>query len=207
MLSKSEEMDCLRTDELMRIVREKDSDSERALEAFGKIYQKYKGALWTLCVNVCGDNGNSDLVYEATWLKIWKSPLYDYKKYKVSFEAWMSRIAQRAWLDIKHKELLGSNAEMPEPAVDAQVFEFDESFEEPLPDIKEALLDNALHQLTEKEYDVLMTYIEYDTDKKKHIPDSVIKDLTVKYQTTAVNLRQIKCRALKKVKDYIEQHR
>ena len=43
MLSKSEEMDCLRADELMRAVRENmDSDREKAKTAFGEIYQKYK---------------------------------------------------------------------------------------------------------------------------------------------------------------------
>ena len=207
MLSKSEEMDCLWTDGQMRVVRENiDSDRETAWEAFGKIYQKYKGVLWQLCIHVCGDGGNADLVFEATWKKILNSPTYDYTIHKVSFKVWMAVIAKRTWLDIKKKAILGSDSEMTEPAVEPKDFEFvDESND--VANMNQKVLEDALHQLNEKEYDVLMMYIEYDTDQKKHIPDSILAVLTKKYQTTAVNLRQIKCRALKKVKDYIEQHK
>lgn len=204
---KSEEKDCLWADGLMKAVREKGTDRDKAWDAFGKIYQKYMEALWTLCLNVCGNNGYADNVFGATWKKVWNSPLYDYNEHKVNFMTWLSAVAKRAWLDIKFKAVLGSDAEMPETSEGAKEFEFEEYMEEELPTIHEAMLENALHQLTEKEYDVLMTYIEYDTDKKRHVPDSIINELRVKYQTTAVNLRQIKCRALKKVKDYIEQHR
>lgn len=204
---KSEEKDCLWADGLMKAVRGKGIDRDKAWDAFGKIYQRYNEALWTLCLNVCGNNGYADNVFGATWKKVWNSPLYDYNEHKVNFMTWLSAVAKRAWLDIKLKAVLGSDAEMPEPSEGAKEYEFEEYAEEELPTIHEAMLENALHQLTEKEYDVLMTYIEYDTDKKRHVPDSIINALTVKYQTTAVNLRQIKCRALKKVKDYIEQHR
>ena len=72
MLSKSEEMDCLWTDEQMQSVRDNiDSDIGKAKEAFGKVFQKYHEALMILCVNVCGDNGYADLVFEVTWKKIW----------------------------------------------------------------------------------------------------------------------------------------
>jgi DNA-directed RNA polymerase sigma subunit (sigma70/sigma32) len=117
----------------------------------------------------------------------------------------MAVIAKRAWSDIKKKAILGSDEEMKELSVEPEDFELVDTGE--VPDMKVKVLEEALHQLTEKEYDVLMTYIEYDTDQKKHIPDNILAVLTTKYQTTVVNLRQIKCRALKKVKDYIEQHR
>lgn len=206
MLRKSEEMDCLWTDEQMRVVRENmDSDREKAWEAFGEIYKKYKNFLWLLCIKVCGDRSNADLVYEDTWKKVWKSPIYDYNEYKVSFKVWMSIIARRAWLDVQKRAILDSDAEMPESAVDPKEFEIVEEIE--TLNAQKQVLEDALHQLSEKEYDILMTYIEYDTDKKRHIPDNILTVLTTKYQTTAVNLRQIKCRALKKVKDYIEHHK
>ena len=204
MLSKPEEMDCLWTDELMRVVRENmDSDRGKAWDAFGKIYHKYKTVLWMLCTRYCGDGGNADLVFEATWKKIWNSPTYDYKKYKVSFKTWMAKIAKRAWLDVQKTTILGADIVIPEISVEPKDFEFVEETESLNVDV--VLLEEALAQLSPKEYDVLMRYIEYDTDQKKHIPDSVMAVLTTKYQTTPVNLRQIKCRALKKVKDYIEK--
>ena len=73
-MSKSEEMDCLWTDEQMQVVRENmDLDSTKSWDAFGKIYQKYSGILMTLCIKICGDRSNADLVYETTWKKIWKN--------------------------------------------------------------------------------------------------------------------------------------
>ena len=200
------EEDCLWTDELMQVVRENmDLDRTKAWDAFGKIYHKYSGILWTLCIKICGDRGNADLVYETTWKKIWENPIYNYNEYKVSFKAWMSVVARRVWLDVQKKVVMASDAEMPDISVNPHEFEIVEEVEKP--NFEKQVLEDALHQLNEKEYDVLMTYMEYDTDQKKHIPDNVLAVLTTKYQTTAVNLRQIKCRALKKVKDYIEQHR
>ena len=197
-------MDCLWTDELMRVVREnRDSDSGKAWDAFGKIYHKYKNVLWMLCIHYCGDSGNADLVYGVTWKKIWNNPKYDYNQYKVSFKTWMAKIAERAWLDLRIKTFLGTNTEMAETLVEPNDFELVEDKESI--DVNAIVLEEALRQLSDKEYDILMTYIEYDTDQKKHIPDHVLSVLTTKYQTTTANLRQIKCRALKKVKDYIEQ--
>lgn len=204
MLDKNKDAEYQEAHELMRVVREQ-KDTGEAKEAFGKVYNKYKNDLWRLCISVCGDNGNADLVYDATWKKIWNSPSYDYNKHGVSFNTWMSIIAKRAWLDIRVKAILGSDAEMPEIAVEPEEFGCDEA-EESI-SINEKLLEDALHQLSEKEYDVLLTYIEYDTDQKKHVPDQIIEALKTKYQTTSVNLRKNKSRALQKVKDYIDKRR
>lgn len=206
MLNKPVESECLWADDLMRVVRDnKDSDREVAWDAFGKIYQKYKSLLWTLCSYYCGDGVNADLVYEATWEKIWNSPKYDYKQYKGSFKVWLAKMAKWAWLDVRAKSVLGTDAEIPDIPVEPKDLEL---VEEHVPlNVNEILLEEALRQLSDKEYDILMTYLEYDTDQKKHIPDSVLAVLLTKYQTTPANLRQIKCRALKKVKDYIEKRR
>lgn len=204
MLDKNKDVECQEAHELMRVVREQ-KDTGEAKEAFGKIYNKYKKDLWRVCTSVCGDDGNADLVYEATWKKIWNNPKYDYYKYGGSFNAWMSKIANRAWLDIRVKAILGSDVEMPEIAVAPEDYDCDEA--EGSISINEKLLEEALHQLSEKEYDVLLTYIEYDTDQKKHVPDQFIEALKTKYQTTSVNLRKIKSRALQKVKDYIDKCR
>lgn len=207
MLSKSVEMDCLWTEKQMQeVCSYKDSDREKALEAYGKIYHKYYEDLYTLCRKVCGDDGSADLVFGKTWKKIWNKPEYNYQEYKTTFMVWASVIAKRTWLDLKSKMVLRTEFEIfPEIAVEAQEYEISEESE--LTNINEVLLEEALHQLTDKEYDILMTYIEFDTDQKKHVPDSIIKELTTKYQTTPANLRKIKSRSLKKVKDFIDSRR
>lgn len=207
MLRKCDEMDCLWAEMQMREVRAyKDSDRDKAREAFGKVYQKYQENLYTLCRKVCGDEGSADLVYGETWKKIWNKPEYDYQGYKTTFMVWASIIAKRIWIDLRQKTILRTDHEkFPDIPIEAHEYEIEENPE--LPNINEALLEEALHQLTEKEYDILMTYIEYDTDKKKHVPDRIIEELTAKYQTTPVNLRQIKSRSLKKVITYIDERR
>lgn len=207
MLSKSDEMDCLWTEKQMQDVRAyKNSDEKKAWEALGKVYQKYNEALYTLCRTVCRDDGSAIIVCGETWKKIWNNPKYDYQGHKATFMSWASEIAKRTWLDLKLKTVLRIDAEkIPEYSVEAKEFEFEEDPE--LPNINEVLLEEALRQLTDKEYDILMTYIEYDTDQKKHVPDRIIEELTTKYQTTSVNLRQIKSRSLKKVKAYIDKQR
>lgn len=192
--------------DLMRIIREsKKVDEVKAKEAFGALYYSFKDILWSLCVSVCGDTADADLVYQATWRKIYKNPSYDDTSHDVSFETWMSRIAKNAWLDIRRKQVLIDR----EPEKGFEIMETDDSFdrEEREPTLDEKLLMEALAQLTEKEFDIMRTYIEYDTDAKKHVPDEILKGLQTKYHTTATNLRQIKSRALKKVKSYIENRR
>lgn len=59
--------------------------------------------------------------------------------------------------------------------------------------------------LSEKDQEILLTYMMYQ-DGNKHLPDEVLKELCDKYETTSVNLRKIKERALQKVKTFIIQN-
>lgn len=190
--------------ELMRIVRDnKQSDIEKAKESFGIIYQKYNKLLMTLCQKTCGNIAIADLVYQETFRRMWRSPLYNYNKHHVSFRIWMSKIANNAWLDIRQKIVLGSDIPLDQNKIEAM----DDIIEERNMTINEKLLKGALEQLTSREYDIMTTYIAYDTDKGMHVPDNILEELKTKYHTTPENLRVIKWKALKKVKDYINRNR
>ena len=195
--------DCLKADELMRVIREKvDSDREEAMSAFGELYDIYKDVLWGLCVKVCGDNATADLVYERTWKNIQNHPNYDYLKYNVSFETWMSRIAHNAWRDVMKKTV-----PMAEDTIDDIIAsEVGEEEEEREPSANARLIDEAMAELTEREREILKIYLTYDTDKKLHVPQDVLDELQKRYQTTPANLRKIKSRALEKVRDYVRKH-
>lgn len=204
MVGKIDRKDCLEAEELMRVIRENiDSDRQKAMKAFGKIYEKYCEVLWTVCVKVCGGNAVADKVFGETWKKILNHPNYDYTNNKVTIMTWLSRIAHNARLDILKKEL---------PMFDYTIDDYLETeigIEEEK-DIELSfsaqLIEGALAELSEKERDILKTYILYDTDKKSHVPDEVLDELKERYQTTSTNLRQIKKRALSKVRDYIRKH-
>ena len=68
--------------------------------------------------------------------------------------------------------------------------------------IERDLIDKALNSLSEREKDVLLTYTRFQEGKKK-LPTEELERLSTLYDTTSDNLRQIRSRALKKVKDYI----
>jgi DNA-directed RNA polymerase sigma subunit (sigma70/sigma32) len=66
-------------------------------------------------------------------------------------------------------------------------------------------LDEALQTLSDKERDILLTYMMYQ-EGNKHLPDEVIQVLCDRYETSSINLRKIKQRALEKVRSHIIQH-
>lgn len=193
----------MEAEELMRVIRENiDSNREKAMDAFGNVYNKYSKVLRTICVKVCGDNSIADKVFEITWKKIMNRPDYNYSKFGVTFETWMSRIARNVWIDILKKEVPLEDKTIDECIEDEEGVEE----EEVEPSFEAKLIDSALEELTEKERDILKTYILFDTDNKKHVPDEVLDELRNRYQTTSANLRKIKSRAFDKVRDYIRKH-
>ena len=208
MLKKDIKAECLEDHELMRVVRDnKDTDEDKAMAAFGTIYYKYCKILWSLCVRVCGEGSVADLVFEETWRRIKMHPDYDYHTYGTRFETWMSRIARRAFYSIRNHLTLGyDELEDEDLAIEPHEFELDGCDEESV-SLNMQLVEDAMAQLSEKESDILRTYIEYDTGKKRHVPDRVLTELASRYHTTKVNLRQIKKRALKKVLDYINSRK
>jgi len=67
------------------------------------------------------------------------------------------------------------------------------------------LIDRALATLPERENHILLTYMRFQDGKKK-LPPEELERLATLYDTTSDNLRQIKSRALKKVKDFIRNN-
>jgi len=67
------------------------------------------------------------------------------------------------------------------------------------------LLDAALNLLSERDREILLTYFMYQ-EENKHLPDDVLEELSLRYSTTSANIRQIKKRALDKIKAYISQN-
>jgi len=64
------------------------------------------------------------------------------------------------------------------------------------------LIDRALASLSDKQRHILLTYLRFQDGNKK-LPKEELERLAILYDTSSDNLRQIKSRALKKVKDFI----
>lgn len=195
------------TDEdLFFLMSLKDEDEEEAQEAFRIFYERYKGLLWTLCYSVCDKFDISNIeefakcVFNNTMMAIYEHPTYDAKRSKVS--TWMSRIAHNETCDLlaefKINDLrnnISINEEISETIQETEDFIDIETPEK-------RILTEALNQLSEKEREILLTCMMYK-ENQKHIPDEILLELSNKFNTTTVNLRQIRKRALDKVKAYI----
>ena len=190
---------------LMSFQKENKKEAEYAFQVF---YDKYTNFLWSLCYSICtkrkGVSEGKELakdVFNNTMMSIYESShTYDSQKSKV--KTWMSRIAKNEMCDLEKGESLFT------PLNKDIYYVLDNDGEEDIdfvsPEKKD--LDKALDTLSEKEKDVLLTYMLY-SDGKKHLPDEIIRELCQRYCTLPATLRQIKKRSLEKVKNYLTSNK
>lgn len=183
----------------------REENEMEAQAAFRIFYDRYKDFLWSLCYRVCqNDEELAKDVFMNTMMAVYQnSHTYNVSKSKVT--TWMSNIAKHEMfdlLDVLKEKRIGEKTFVP----------LDDNLV--IPDIKDdtnietpekKALNEALQTLSEKERDVLLTYMMYQ-DGNKHLPDEVTKLLCERYGTTSVNLRKIKQRTLEKVKTHILQN-
>ena len=189
--------------DLMEIIRrERDKDEDFAKRAYTIIYQKYAQVLFSICSKVCGARVETDLIFEKVWERVYLYPTYSTSKTNCKFITWLNRIAVNTWKDIQKRIFLCDNLP-PENLLEMETP--DEAEEERPPSIEEIKLKKSLSMLTDKEKDILLTYMQYESNDNKQLPRNILEQLKAKYDTTSVNIRQIKYRSLKKIKDFIEK--
>ena len=195
------------TDEdLFFLMSLKDEEEDEAQQAFRIFYKKYSKLLWSLCYSVCSKIDISNVeelakcVFNNTMIAIYEHPTYDAKKSKLS--TWMSKIAYHETLDLiadfkinEIKKNVPLNEKIAETVPETEEIIDTETMEK-------RLLSEALNQLTERDREILLICMMYK-EAHKHTPDEILLELSNKYNTTTVNIRQIRKRALDKVKAYI----
>lgn len=173
--------------------------------AFRVFYDRYKRFLLSLCHKVCQNNEElAKDVFMNTMMAVYQN-FHTYNASKSKITTWISSIAKHEMLDlldVLKEKRIGEKTFVPldDNLVISDVEE-DISIETP----EKRALDEALQTLSEKERDILLTYMMYK-DGNKHLPDEVTKFLCDRYATTSLNLRKIKQRTLEKVKKHILQN-
>jgi RNA polymerase sigma factor (sigma-70 family) len=191
-------------------------DPATAEEAWEEFFRRH----WQYVVGVCrrfrgtlGDPGVEDLAQE-TLIRVFKKaytfqPLAngDASRARARIRAWMGQIANRLFLSTLRRT----------PAVDF----VDEPFstaaataaqEDPPPETevspRRQLLREALRTLSEREREVLLaSYACYEPGAGcPRMPSDELAGLAERFQTTAVNIRQIRNRAFDKLQQYIADH-
>ena len=195
----------LTDDELMKLYREeKDKATQLARGALFEIYSRYHSFLYTLCHTRFHDSVEADVMFERTWERVVKHPSYDSTVHKTVFSTWLSGVAKNVAFDIDRQRIHGDIL-----VEDAKGLQSDDIVgDEIIPERRDiVLMSEGLAALPAREKEIMLTYMEYDTGTGQYLPRNIIKALCDKFKTTSPNLRKIKERSLKFLKNYVESHR
>ena len=128
------------------------------------------------------------------------APGWDADSERRRTRAWLGRIAQRLLADW----LAGSREVSASPYLDTLAEPEAEPSSSRSPKLR--LMREALDTLSERERDVLRASALYFRRGEEHqrLPNEASAELARRWQTTSENVRAIRSRALKKVKQYLE---
>lgn len=207
-------------EDLFLMMSMKDDDLEQANLAFEEFYRRYGKYLWAICSRVCSnfkgklDKILSEDVFSNTVQKVYEraetfidkaESLKTDEEKDVRIKAWLGKIAQNELYAIMRSSLNDDNIIYDsDQLLNLEVAE-ENTDEKPVASIEKKLLDSALATLKPREREILRAFFMYE-EQGKNTPSEILNDLCKLYKTTKDNLRQIKSRSLKKVKNYVEQH-
>jgi RNA polymerase sigma factor (sigma-70 family) len=191
-------------------------DPSAAEEAWAEFYSRHIGYLFIQCRKACltvlGDLGVSDLVQETFIRAFEKAATFnsrgstDRDVIRRQVRAWLGKIANRLFLDTFRGTSVSCDSGMdcPDAQSTAEVKDC-----EPQPQSHRVkLIREALTTLTERERHILRVTADwYQADRiHQRVSKAEMGILVRQLETTAVNIRQIRKRAIDKVRDYIGSH-
>jgi RNA polymerase sigma factor (sigma-70 family) len=196
-------------EELLFYTSLRGEDPENAQAAWAAFYQRHVAYLHGICRRrygrILGD-GVQDLVQD-TFIKVFdrastftNDGIADPDRARRRVRAWIGRISQHLFLDRFRQQPPVEPVESPDdlPAPPAL---------SPEPSREELLIGQALDELSDREQDVLQVTAEwYCEGQTQRVPNDIMEALALRWNTTAVNIRQIRHRATLKVKDYLCSH-
>lgn len=196
---------------LFELMADYDRNQEKATSAWNEFYQRYGTYLWNCCLHVCrtvpeGEKLAKD-IFQSSIQKIYAhARSYDPQKAR-GVKGWISSIAYHEFIDYYnkyHRNFVAFDQQLHE--VEIANDEWEEIEEETVASkvlgLKLEQLKALLSKLSPKEFKVLMTYMShYQLDKpNSHLPDSQMKQLCAEFNVKSDAIRQIKKRALAKLK-------
>ena len=194
----------------------KDEDRQNAEKAFTEFYNRYKSFLFTVIKKACksweiyGDE-LIKTVFENTLLTVFdKAETFltlddiPFERQEKRMKAWLSQIAKNEMLQLLRQYRI--DKDKVEFTDDLSFVEWmeDETGEIISDDI--LLAEKALQTLSERDRNILVTYLMYEDGNKK-LPSSEIQKLAVMWGVLPDNMRQIKKRSLAKLEIFIKTHK
>lgn len=198
--------------DLLTMIGWRQEDEPGARQAWAEFYNRHFNFLAAACLDAyrkqIGDTGVEDLVNE-TFLQVFlhgaetfRTDESDPDTIRKLVRAWLCKVAHNLFL----MERRGCQKRKVTAFEDIDLIPFD-----PRPELSPERVANCarvrevLDSLTERERDVLFSrFWNYDPDGgKQSFSSEILADLVERWDTTEENIRQILCRALKKVKDQL----
>lgn len=190
-------------------------DPSNAEEAWAEFFYRHSAYVLGVCKrfqNVLGNAGAEDLAQE-TLIRVYGKahtfkPLANGKpnEARAWVRAWLGQIANRLFFTALRRTptldpIDDGLSEVPAPPLVDQ----DGTSSSPIAVEQRRLIREALRTLTERERDVLLaSFAWYELGGGCHrMPSEELAALMERFQTTAVNIRQIRARAFDKVQRYI----
>lgn len=209
---------CAETDaDLMAYMVMAREDPAGARAAWGEFYTRHASYLYNVCMSAYasmlgGEAGVCDLVADTFKRAYDNARTFDADgieepdRLRRRTRAWLGRIAQRLFQDA-----LRERARLRTVHLNPEMWEqiASEPEREPADPRQIARVQDALAQLSEKEQTVVRVTFQWHQPGREHqrLPNDVAAELAAALQTTPENLRQIRRRAMKKIRAYLETTR
>lgn len=194
----------------------KEEDRQNAEKAFTEFYNRYKNFLFTVIKKACkswemyGDE-LIETVFENTFLTVFDKAETFLKLDDIPFErqekrmkAWLSQIAKNEMLQLLRQYRI--DKDKIEFTDDLNFIERIENETEEITSDDILLAEKALKTLSERDRNILITYLIYEDGNKK-LPSSEIQKLANMWGVLPDNMRQIKKRSLAKLEIFIKTHK
>jgi RNA polymerase sigma factor (sigma-70 family) len=203
--------------DLMAYMAMAEDDPSSAREAWAEFYGRHVRYLYAVCSSAYGqilggDTGVADIVSDTFRSAFRNAHLFDPggieepDRIRRRTRAWLGRIAQRLVMD-----RLRSAQRLPVVHLDLERWQSVAEPERSAPrdDALIRAVQRAIGQLSDKEQTVIrVTYQWYQAGQAhQRLPSAVVSDLAETLQTTPENLRQIRRRALRKIREFLHQER
>lgn len=195
------------------MMAEKASDEVSAHEAFNEFYYRYHEYLERVCARACfrfekQNNGLANAVFNNTLARIYEGAetymkiedITDHAGKTLRMKAWLGKIAENELYKLLNDEKnFRHNTELNEDMI---VFDTqpEDCYEETPPCAEMLALESAWQILTEREQ-VILRYSFLYHEEGKYLPHETIEYLCTTYGMLPSNVRQVRCRAMKKLKE------
>ncbi|SDF44369.1 DNA-directed RNA polymerase specialized sigma subunit, sigma24 family [Mucilaginibacter pineti] len=202
------------TDEDLLVIMSMKDDENACNSAFSEFHRRYKDLLYYMVGGVCSSHPNSreltKVIFNNVMLNVYQychtftcEGQTDPEKVKKSILSWLATIARNEYkAQFKKPEKRDAERSAFKTMVKS-------SLGKPQYSYSEDLIEKAYAQIPkERDRDILRTYwVFYEKGEKsqaKNLPDDVLDDLSVRYNTSRDNIRTIISRTNRIVKTFLE---